>query len=132
MNSVVVWTVGSFLGGRILERAVAAALGSASGRRLMQRWDKRELTPFEHRMLAQQWAGGIAKACIAAGPIVAAVMSLRSSVDSGGAAAPEDKPFDWVRAISRTAELLLALGAILKVVSEYLEHREDVEAEHEN
>ena len=58
MNSVVVWTMGSFLGGRILERAVAAALGSASGRRLMQRWDKRELTPFEHRMLAQQWAGG--------------------------------------------------------------------------
>ena len=98
----------------------------------MQRWDKRELTPFEHRMLAQQWAGGIAKAVIAAGPIVAAVMSLRSSVDSGDAAASEDKPFDWARAISRTAELLLAVGAILKVIGDYLEHREVVEAEHED
>ena len=132
MNSAVAWTVGSFLGGRILERVVAGALGSASGRRLMQRWDKRELTPFEHRMLAQQWAGGIAKAVIATGPIVAAVMSLRSSVDSGGAAASEDKPFDWARAISRTAELLLALGAILKVIGDYLEHREAIEAEHED
>ena len=45
MNSAVVWTVGGFLGGRILERVVAGALGSTSGRRLMQRWDKRELTP---------------------------------------------------------------------------------------
>lgn len=132
MNSAVAWTVGSFLGGRILERVVAGALGSASGRRLMQHWDKRELTPFEHRMLAQQWAGGIAKAVIAAGPIAAAVMSLRSSVDSGGAAASEDKPFDWARAISRTAELLLAVGAILKVIGDYLENREAVAAEHED
>ena len=132
MNNAVVWTVGSFLGGRVLERVVATALGSTGGRRLMQRWDKRELTPFEHRMLAQQWASGIAKAVIAAGPIVAAVMSLRSSVDSGGAAASQDKPFDWARAISRTAELLLALGAILKVIGDYLEHREAVEAEHED
>ncbi len=132
MNSAMVWTVGSFLGGRVLERVVAAALGSAGGRRLMQRWDKRELTPFEHRMLAQQWAGGIAKTVIAAGPVVAAVMSLRSSADSGGAATPEDKPFDWARAISRTAEVLLALGAILKVIGEYLEKREAVVAEHED
>ncbi len=131
MNSAVVWTVGSFLGGRILERVVAAALGSAGGRRLMQRWDKRELTPFEHRMLAQQWAGGIAKAFIAAGPIMAAVMSLRGSVGSGDTADTGHQSFDWARAISRTAELLLAVGAILKVVGEYLEHREDVEAEHE-
>ncbi len=132
MNSAVVWTVGSFLGGRMLERVVGAALGSAGGRRLMQRWDRRELTPFEHRILAQQWAGGIAKAVIAAGPIVAAVMSLRSSVDSDSATATEEKPFDWPRAISRTAELLLALGAILKVIGEYLEHREAVAAEHED
>ena len=132
MNNAVVWTVGSFLGGRVLERVVAAALGSAGGRRLMQRWDKRELTPFEHRVLAQQWAGGIAKAVIAAGPIVAAVMSVRSSVAAGGTVTPEDKPFDWARAISRTAELLLAVGAILKVVGEYLEHRENVEAEHDD
>ncbi|MAG34655.1 MAG: hypothetical protein CL878_00165 [Dehalococcoidia bacterium] len=131
MRRTVVWTVGSFLGGRILERVVAAALGSAGGRRFMKRWDKRELTPFEHRTLAQQWAGGIAKTFIAAGPILAAVMSLRSSAESGGEAADGRKPFDWIQALSRAAELLLAVGAILKVVGEYLEDREDVEAEHE-
>ena len=45
MNSAVVWTVGSFLGGRVLERVVAAALGSTSGRRLMQRWDQAGADP---------------------------------------------------------------------------------------
>ena len=130
MRRTVLLTVASFLAGRVLERVIADGLGSKRGRRLMQGWDTRTITPFEHRALVQRWAGRIAKAVVAVGPVLAVVGNLNRAQSLEKDAVEEQNSPHWTQLTSRAAELVLAVGAILKVVSDYLEEREQVEAEH--
>jgi hypothetical protein len=119
------------VGGQVAGRVLSVFLGSRSGERLLEAVDRRSLTPLEHRVLAQRWAGNIGKA-ISGG--VATLFLLRGG--DGGDEAPGTgigtmggRKINWIQVMQRTAEIMLAFGAIFKVVGEFLEDRERTEHE---
>lgn len=132
---------GGLLGGQVMGWALSAFLSSRAGERVLNAFDPRPLTPLEHQVLAKRWAGNIGKAISAA---AAALIVFRSGDPGAGAAdhlstvtehslmgGPTKRETDWVQVMQRIAEVLLALGAILKVVGEYLEDRQKTAQESE-
>jgi hypothetical protein len=110
------------VGGQVAGKALAVFLGSNSGERLLEAVDKRPLTPLEHRVLAQKWSGNIGKALSAATATLFVVQGDSAARSGGG---PMSKQaIDWVQVMQRTAEIMLAVGAIFKVVGEFLEDRQ--------
>jgi hypothetical protein len=121
------------VGGQVVGRALSAFLTSRAGERLLQKVDPRPLTPLEHRVLAQRWAGHIGKALSAAG--VALVLAPGGNLGRGAVSqlaavrqstmrGPAERRIDWVQVLQRVSEVMLAVGAIFKVVGEYLEDRQ--------
>jgi hypothetical protein len=128
------------IGGQVAGRALGAFLSSGRGRKLLQSVDDRPLTPLEHRVLAQKWSGNIGKAISGA----AAVLFLSRGQDRGRGGGktlafaehnlmggPTERKIDWVQVMQRVAEVMLALGAVFKVVGEYLEDRQKTAQETE-
>ncbi len=124
------------VGGQVAGRILALALRTRPGERLLERIDGRTLTPLEHRVLVQRWSGTLGKAL--SGALVALSllwMGRRGEVTpverAGllGAGPMSERRINWVEVLQRAAEILLAIGAIFKVVGEFLEEREKVAGE---
>ena len=127
------------VGGQVAGRALSAFLTSSAGERLLDAVDNTPLTPLEHRVLAQKWSGNIGKAISGA----AAILFLAQPKDGPGGGiqlgiakrsllgGPTARQTDWVQVMQRVAEVMLAIGAIFKVVGEYLEDRQKTAAETE-
>lgn len=132
--------VAGVIGGQVAGRALSTFLCSGAGERLLQRVDPRPLTPLEHRVLAQRWSGNIGKAISGA---TALLFLARGGKPGSGAGdhlgmpkrnllgAPSEQRVDYVQVMQRVAEVMLAVGAIFKVVGEYLEDRQRTAEENE-
>jgi hypothetical protein len=117
------------VGGQVAGRALAVFLKTRAGERLLSKIDRSRLTPLEHRVLVQRWSGTIGKAMSAA---AAALVLARSGDGMPLAAMRRDqmsKQIDWVQVMIRAAEVMLAAGAIFKVVGEFLEDRQKTATE---
>ena len=126
-----------FIGGQAAGRAIGAFLSSNPGERFLLQLDRRALTPLEHRVLAQKWSGNIGKAISAAAAVLFLAQRNRPDKgmhglpDRGLLGGPTERRVDWIQLMQRIAEMLLAIGAIFKVVGEYLEDRQKVASETE-
>jgi len=109
---------------------IGGFLSSGLGEKFLLKLDRRALTPLEHRVLAQKWSADIGKAMSSVAAVL--FLSQRNRPDRGvmGAArrnlmdGPTTRKPDWIQVTQRVAEMLLAVGAIFKVVGEYLEDRQ--------
>ena len=127
------------VGGQVAGRALGAFLSSGPGEKLLEAIDNRPLTPMEHRVLAQKWSGNIGKAI--SGAMAVLLLSRPKDGPGGGnqmgianrslLGGPTKRERDWVQVMQRVSEVLLAIGAIFKVVGEYLEDRQKTAAETE-
>ena len=128
------------VGGQILGRAIGALLSSRAGDRLMMRLGGYPLTPLERRVLAQRWSGSFGNAFSAAA--AALIITRRQDppdehvIKTGampGTVAGEmaGRKIDWVQVVQRSGEIMLAFGAIFRVLGEYLEDRQRVAKEDE-
>jgi hypothetical protein len=128
------------VGGQVAGRILGVFLSSRTGERLLERIDRRPLTPLEHRVLAGKWAGNIGKAISGAGAVL--FLSRGDKPGRGGAnqlraaqhnlmGGPTMRNIDWVQVLQRVSEVMLAVGAIFKVVGEYLEDRQRTAEENE-
>ncbi|MGH2355828.1 MAG: hypothetical protein ACRDI2_05350 [Chloroflexota bacterium] len=120
------------VGGQVAGRALSVFLSSKAGERLLEQIDQEPLTPLEHRVLAQKWSGTIAKALSAA---AAALVITRDGTVSDDhvirTSTMAGRNVDWVQVVQRAGEIMLAVGAIFKVVGEYLEDRQKTAGETE-
>jgi hypothetical protein len=125
------------VGGQVAGRVIGAFLGSGAGEKFLLGLDRRPLTPLEHRVLARKWSGNIGKALSGAAAVL--FLSQRSRPQEGafGVAdrsllgGPTRRKVDWIQITQRVAEVMLALGAVFKVVGEYLEDRQKTAEETE-
>ena len=128
------------VGGQILGRAIGYFLGSAAGEGVMERLGGYPLTPLERRVLADRWSGSFGNAFSAAA--TALVLTRREAPDEDhvirsdgehGTVAEKmaGRKIDWVQVVQRSGEIMLAFGAIFRVLGEYLEDRQRVALEDE-
>jgi hypothetical protein len=110
------------VGGQVVGKALSVFLSSRTGEQVMESIDHRSLTPLEHRVLAQRWSGNIGKAL--SGATAALFVLQRDGEGAGSISAMGGRNVNWVEVVKRTGEILLALGAIFRVVGEFLEDRE--------
>lgn len=138
MANRLVGAAAGLIGGQIAGRILSLALRTRLGERLLERIDGHALTPLEHRVLVQRWSGTIGKALSGALVALSLLWGGRgrrgevAPVDSGGitgAGLMPERRINWVEVLQRAAEVLLAVGAIFKVVGEFLEEREKVAGE---
>jgi hypothetical protein len=117
------------VGGQVMGRVLGGFLSSGAGEKFLLKLDRRPLTPLEHRVLAQKWSANIGKAMSGAAAVL--FLAQRNRPDTGvmGVAqrslmgGPTVRKVDWILMTHRVAEMMLAVGAIFKVVGEYLEDR---------
>jgi len=125
----------SLVGGQIIGRVIGAFLGSAPGEQMMERLGGSPLTPLERRVLAKRWSGSFGNAISAAS--TALVITRRQEPSSDHVIKTGAMPgmvagdmagrrIDWVQVVQRTGEIMLALGAVFRVLGEYLEDRQKV------
>jgi hypothetical protein len=127
--------------GQVLGRALSAAFTTAAGERWLERVDGADLTPFEYRSLAAKWGTNIGKAVSGAlgslfifgGPPEGqqGLAGQFGIVTEHQMAGPTKRHINYVQLMQRIAEIMLAIGAICKVVGEYLEDRQRTAAESE-
>jgi hypothetical protein len=128
------------VGGQILGRAIGYFLGSAAGEGVMERLGGYPLTPLERRGLADRWSGSFGNAFSAAA--TALVLTRREAPDEDHVIRSDGEPgtvaekmsgrkIDWVQVVQRSGEIMLAFGAIFRVLGEYLEDRQRVALEDE-
>jgi hypothetical protein len=130
MANRLVGAAAGLIGGQVVARLLAVFLSSRAGERLLNRLDRRMLTPLEHRVLVQKWSGSIGKALSAAAAALAFLWTgERRAGRSAVAGLVGRRQVDWVQVLQRTAEILLAVGAIVKVVGEFLEDRQKTATE---
>ena len=130
------------LGGQVLGRIIGVFLGSRAGEGLMERLGGYPLTPLERRVLAQRWSGAFGNAISAAAAALLITrrqgpseeqqqLALAGATPGTVAEDMAGRRIDWVQVIQRSGEIMLALGAIFRVLGEYLEDREKVAKEDE-
>ncbi|MSQ44035.1 MAG: hypothetical protein EXR45_07505 [Chloroflexi bacterium] len=133
MTSSLVRTGASLLGSQVIGRSLGVALGAGLGRRFLERFDGQVLSPFEHREVASRWTGSIGGhladiAVNAAGPRNPTVdTNAHMQVGTMTAAHPTR---DWADLIQRAATILMAIGAIVKIVTRLMEERSKIADEH--
>jgi hypothetical protein len=128
------------VGGQVLGRAIGYFLGSSAGEGVMGRLGGYPLTPLERRVLADRWSGSFGNALSAATPALVLTRReqpdedhiIRSDAEPGTVAGEmAERKIDWVQVVQRSGEIMLALGAIFRVLGEYLEDRQRVAQEDE-
>jgi len=128
------------LGGQILGRVTGYFLGSSAGEGIMERLGGYPLTPLERRVLADRWSGALGNAFSAAA--TALILTRRQEPDEDHVVKSDAEPgtvagemagrkIDWVQVVQRSGEIMLAFGAIFRVLGEYLEDRQKVGQEDE-
>ena len=121
------------IGGQVAGRVISVALSSRAGARVLDRIDHRPLTPLEHRVIVQNWSGHIGKAISGAAAVLVVVWGSRpDATERLRHMKMSRRGVDWVQVLNRTAEVMLAIGAIFKVVGQFLEERQKtaIEAQH--
>lgn len=132
--------VAGLIGGQVAGRVIGAFLSSSAGERFLNKLDRRALSPLEHRVLAQKWSGNIGKAISGAAAVL--LLSQRGQPGRGATGhlsfarpslmgGPTERKVDWIQVSQRVAETMLALGAVFKVIGEYLEDRQKAATETE-
>src|SRR5687767_13512965 len=123
------------VGGQVMGRVLGGFLSSGAGEKFLLKLDRRPLTPLEHRVLAQKWSANIGKAVSGAAAVLflaqrnrpdRGVMGVMGAAERSLMGGPTVRKVDWIQMTHRVAELLLAVGAVFKVVGEYLEDRQRV------
>ncbi len=133
MTSSLVRTGANLFGTQIIGRSLGFALGTGLGRRFLERFDGQVLTPFEHREVASRWAGSIGGHVA---DIAVNTVALRSPTPDTNAhlqvknMTAANPPRDWAELIQRAATILMAIGAIVKVVTSLMEERAKIADEH--
>ncbi|MCX5986729.1 MAG: hypothetical protein NTX54_09550 [Chloroflexi bacterium] len=133
MTSPLVKTGASLFGTQVIGRSLGVALGSGLGRRVFERFDRQVLSPFEHREVASRWAGSIGGHVA---DIAVNAAGLRNPTTHTNAhlqvskMASAQPTRDWAELIQRAATILMAIGAIVKVVTTLMEERSKVADEH--
>ena len=119
------------VGGQVAGRALSMFLSGRTGERLLAKVDRSPLTPLEHRVLVNKWSGNIGKALSALAAVLALVWGSGRNPNAvqSGRIQMGRRSVDWVQVLQRTAEVMLAIGAIFKVVGEFLEDRQKTAAE---
>lgn len=130
MQNKWVGTALGLVGGQVAGRALGGFLGSSAGERLLARLDGASLSPLESKVLARKWSGNLAKAL---GTTAAALMVTRRVEPSSDHVIRTEtmasRNVDWVQVMQRAGEVMLAVGAIFRVLGEYLEDRHKVARE---
>ena len=114
------------VGGQVAGRGISMFLSGRTGERLLEKVDHRTLTPMEHRVLVNKWSGSIGKALSGTAAVLALlwVGDRNPNAVQSGRMQMGRRSVDWVQVMQRTAEVMLAIGAIFKVVGEFLEDRQ--------
>jgi hypothetical protein len=115
------------VGGQVVGRGLSAFLGGRTGEQLLAKVDRSRLTPLEHRVLVNKWSGNIGKAISGAGAVLALLWGSDNNPNAAqtGRIQMGRRSVDWVQVMQRTAEVMLAIGAIFKVVAEFFEDRQE-------
>jgi hypothetical protein len=89
--------------------------------------DGRQLTPFEHRVITSRWmgdfGGGLAELAVETTNLMG-VVAARTQGGGTAVASSKVNDTDWVEILQRMATVLVAVGAILKVVAGIIGDRE--------
>ncbi len=133
MTSSLLRTGASLFGTQVIGRSLGFALGTGLGRRFLERFDGQVLSPFEHREVASRWAGSIGGHI---GDIAVNAAGLRNPTADTNAhmqvrnMTATHATRDWAELIQRAATILMAIGAIVKVVTSLMEERSKIADEH--
>jgi len=112
------------VGGQVAGRVLSVFLKSRTGEHLLTKVDRSTLTPLEHRVLVQKWSGNIGKTISGAGAVLALLRGGDAPAESLRRSQMGNRKVDWIQVLQRTSEVMLAIGAIFKVVGEFLEDRQ--------
>jgi hypothetical protein len=104
----------------VLGKALAMFLGSGAGRKLAARVGAAELATEEGIEMASRYASA------GAGAISGAVSALTNKAELAAGAVPNPKALMTAAVARDTAELLLATGALVKVIGDFLKDREEL------
>jgi hypothetical protein len=87
---------------------------------LISRADGRALTPFEHRVISSRWmgefGGGLAELAVEATSLVG-IVTARNQAGGIPMTGSRAHDTDWVEILQRVSTVLVAVGAILKVIA---------------
>lgn len=124
--------IAGIVGSQVVGRGMGVIVGTSPFGRLLGWADGRALTPFEHRAVSSRWmgdlGGGLAELAVEATSLVGAVAARRQS---GGTSMVGSRATgtDWVEILQRVAAVLVAVGAILKVVAGIIGDRDRTASE---
>ena len=112
--------IAGIVGSQVVGRGLGMVVGTGPVGRLIGWADGRELTPFEHRVITSRWmgdfGGGLAELAVETTNLLG-VVAARKNAGSTAMTGSKAEETDWVDVLQRVATILVALGAILKVVA---------------
>ena len=130
MANRLVGAAAGLIGGQVAGRVLSVWLGSRAGARLLDMVDRRPLTPLEHRVIVQKWSGNLGRAISGGAAALAVVWAGRpDATERLRHMTMSRRGVDWVQVLNRTAEVMLAIGAIFKVAGQFLEERQKIALE---
>jgi hypothetical protein len=102
-----------FVGPLLLAKGLDAFLKSASGRRLAARTGNDVLATREGREIAKKYTG------VAAGVVTGALGAKKAGIGDGLRTIARPEGANWLGVAEDTAAILLAVGGLLKAVSDF-------------
>ena len=112
--------IAGIVGSQVVGRGLGMVIGTGPVGRLLGWADGRELTPFEHRVITSRWmgdfGGGLAELAVETTNLVGVVAARNQAGGTAMTGSKADET-DWVEVLQRVATILVAVGAILKVVA---------------
>lgn len=113
------------VGARVIGFVLNLFLGSKAGRKTLARVDGRRLTPRENKEIAQKHASRLATSLWGASMVTLA--QVRPGHPEGDEMVKEPRKRNTADLMFNLSALLLALGAILRVVGGFLQERQETE-----
>lgn len=119
--------IAGIVGSQVVGRGLGMVVGTRPFGRLFSWADGRELTPFEHRVITSRWmgdfGGGLAELAVETTNLIGVVTARNHAGDTAMGGSKADN-IDWVDLMQRVATVLVAVGAILKVVAGFIGDRD--------
>lgn len=124
--------IAGLLGSQVVGRGLGAVLGTAIAGRLATRIDGRPLTPYEHRTITSRHTGDLggrlADLAVEASSLVGIVAARKAARGTTMGARRVDHA-DWVEVLQRVGAVLVAVGAIAKLIADLVGDRDRVASE---
>lgn len=124
--------IAGIVGSQVVGRGLGFVIGASAIGRLASWVDGRSLTPFEHRTITSRWmgdlGGGLAELAVEASNLVDGV-TARKGAGGSTMGTKRSSGTDWVEVLQRAAAVLVAVGAIMKVVAGIIGDRDRTAAE---